>query len=141
MIQRLPGSVPGRSRAVIHDGRVFTVTERANGSKGCGGVMRAAPAGLTGLHDPFGLGADAAAVTHGHPSGYFTAGFLARLGGPDAPPRLPRRTVALLRTDARERSRPGGAAALTAYLRFDSDFRKRHSRLSVAPSLPLIGRP
>ena len=25
MIQRLPASAPGRSRAVIHDGRVFTV--------------------------------------------------------------------------------------------------------------------
>jgi enamine deaminase RidA (YjgF/YER057c/UK114 family) len=30
MIQRLPGSAPGRSRAVIHDGLVFTVaTARA----------------------------------------------------------------------------------------------------------------
>ena len=40
--------------------------------------MRAAPAGLTGLHDPFGLGTMAAAVTHGHPTGYLTAGFLSK---------------------------------------------------------------
>jgi ADP-ribosyl-[dinitrogen reductase] hydrolase len=34
--------------------------------------------GLTRLHDPFGLGTLVAAVTHGHPSGHLTAGFLAR---------------------------------------------------------------
>ncbi len=50
---------------------------RLNDSKGCGGVMRAAPAGLVGAPDPFTLGCDAAAITHSHPTGYVAAGFLA----------------------------------------------------------------
>jgi ADP-ribosylglycohydrolase len=52
----------------------------ANGSKGCGGVMRVAPCGLVaGLHEdgPFHLGVAAAALTHGHPTGYLAAGALA----------------------------------------------------------------
>lgn len=52
----------------------------ANSSKGCGGVMRAAPCGLVaGLEEdgPFHLGVAAAALTHGHPTGYFAAGALA----------------------------------------------------------------
>jgi ADP-ribosyl-[dinitrogen reductase] hydrolase len=48
----------------------------SNDSKGCGGVMRAAPAGLAG-GDPFRLGCQAAALTHGHPSGYLAGGALA----------------------------------------------------------------
>jgi ADP-ribosylglycohydrolase len=47
-----------------------------NDSKGSGGVMRAAPAGLAG-GDPFRLGCQAAMLTHGHPSGYLAAGALA----------------------------------------------------------------
>lgn len=52
---------------------------KVNDSKGCGGVMRAAPAGLVRWPLPaaFGLGADVAAITHGHPSGYLAAGVLA----------------------------------------------------------------
>lgn len=53
-----------------------------NNSKGCGGVMRVAPvglfAGMIGDDDRvFGMAADAAALTHGHPSGYLSAGHLA----------------------------------------------------------------
>jgi ADP-ribosyl-[dinitrogen reductase] hydrolase len=54
---------------------------RINDSKGCGGVMRAAPAALWSA-DPvevFALGAATAALTHGHPSGYLSAGALAFL--------------------------------------------------------------
>lgn len=54
---------------------------RVNDSKGCGGVMRAAPAALWSA-DPvevFALGAATAALTHGHPSGYLSAGALAFL--------------------------------------------------------------
>ncbi len=51
-----------------------------NDSKGCGGVMRVAPIGLV-AEDPFRLAADAAALTHGHPSGYLAAGALADLIG------------------------------------------------------------
>jgi len=48
-----------------------------NDSKGCGGVMRVAPVGLSGERDPFSLACDIAALTHGHPSGYLSAGVLA----------------------------------------------------------------
>lgn len=53
-----------------------------NTSKGCGGVMRVAPIGLLaqviGDDDRvFGMAADAAAITHAHPSGYLSAGYLA----------------------------------------------------------------
>ncbi len=64
-LSALMGGVPG------------TVDQRINDSKGCGGVMRAAPAGLVDAPDPFELGADLAALTHGHPSGFLSAGALA----------------------------------------------------------------
>jgi ADP-ribosylglycohydrolase len=44
-----------------------------NNSKGCGGVMRVAPVGLVAPW-PCGLGIASAALTHGHPSGYLSAG-------------------------------------------------------------------
>lgn len=52
-----------------------------NGSKGCGGVMRAAPVGMVprSYGDPFSTGCEIAAITHGHPSGFLSAGFLAML--------------------------------------------------------------
>jgi ADP-ribosylglycohydrolase len=51
-----------------------------NTSKGCGGVMRVAPVGLAlAAADPFGLGCDLAALTHGHPTGYLAAGFFAHV--------------------------------------------------------------
>jgi ADP-ribosylglycohydrolase len=50
----------------------------ANNSKGCGGVMRAAPAGLAS-GNPFRLGCQAAALTHGHRSDYLAAGALAQM--------------------------------------------------------------
>ncbi len=52
-----------------------------NDSKGCGGVMRVAPVGLLAFfrHDAFVLGAECAAITHGHPSGYLSAGYFASL--------------------------------------------------------------
>jgi ADP-ribosyl-[dinitrogen reductase] hydrolase len=52
----------------------------ANWSKGCGGVMRTAPVGLAPpRRAPFSLAADLAALTHGHPSGFLSAGFVADL--------------------------------------------------------------
>ncbi|MEE9576688.1 MAG: ADP-ribosylglycohydrolase family protein [Gemmatimonadota bacterium] len=47
-----------------------------NGSKGCGGVMRIAPAGLFAT-DPFRFGCEAAALTHGHPTGLLASGAFA----------------------------------------------------------------
>jgi ADP-ribosylglycohydrolase len=49
-----------------------------NTSKGCGSVMRIAPVGLAlAADDPFGLGCDLGALTHGHATGYLAAGFFA----------------------------------------------------------------
>ena len=53
--------------------------EPRNNSKGCGGVMRMAPAGLVQDADSFQLGCDLAAITHGHPSGYLAAGAFAAI--------------------------------------------------------------
>jgi ADP-ribosyl-[dinitrogen reductase] hydrolase len=66
-------------RATAAGGAVGTVARPINNSKGCGGVMRAAPAGFLGpdLARSFTLGCDVAALTHGHPSGYLPAGVLA----------------------------------------------------------------
>jgi ADP-ribosylglycohydrolase len=50
-----------------------------NNSKGCGGVMRVAPIGLLPLGDSFELGAEAAHLTHGHPTGYIASGAFAYL--------------------------------------------------------------
>ena len=55
--------------------------EPLNQSKGCGGVMRVAPIGLFGPdpHSAFKVGCEAAAITHGHPSGYYSAGAFAAI--------------------------------------------------------------
>jgi len=56
-----------------------TPTAPINQSKGCGGVMRAAPMGLARAWNPYTLGCATAALTHGHPSGWIPAGVFARL--------------------------------------------------------------
>jgi ADP-ribosylglycohydrolase len=52
-----------------------------NHSKGCGGVMRVAPIGLVAEDEEraFSLGCETAAITHGHPSGYYSAGCFAAI--------------------------------------------------------------
>ena len=53
-----------------------------NDSKGCGGVMRAAPAGVYYYKEPekaYQLGCDLAFITHCHPLGYQSAGALAMI--------------------------------------------------------------
>jgi ADP-ribosylglycohydrolase len=58
-----------------------------NDSKGCGAVMRVAPVGLfraaggceADFNATFQLAADIGAITHGHPTGYLTAGVFAVL--------------------------------------------------------------
>lgn len=52
--------------------------EAQNDSKGCGAVMRMAPVGLVAAQ-PFDLGSKAGRITHGHPTGYLAAGYLAQL--------------------------------------------------------------
>ena len=65
----------------LRSGRCGRVNEYKpiNDSKGCGGVMRAAPAGIVGetVERAFELGCQTAAVTHGHPTGWLAAGALA----------------------------------------------------------------
>ena len=66
------------------------VTRATNDSKGCGGVMRIAPLGMYFAHslsqernrdhvlsNIFATGKDLAAITHGHPSGFLSAGAFA----------------------------------------------------------------
>lgn len=57
-----------------------TLENPINNSKGCGGVMRVAPIGLIEMLSPeqaFEIAARAAAITHGHPGGYWSAGAMA----------------------------------------------------------------
>lgn len=64
--------------SALGSGRTGTTESKINNSKGCGGVMRVAPAGLAyppGL--AFEIAAELAAITHGHPSGYLSSGLLA----------------------------------------------------------------
>jgi len=59
-----------------------TIKNPLNESKGCGGAMRSAPVGLFCRFDPtqaFELGARSAAITHGHPSGYLSAGMVSAI--------------------------------------------------------------
>ena len=71
--RRAPGNT---CLSALRSGVMGSMRDRVNGSKGCGGIMRVAPVGLAG-HDPFTLGCELAAITHGHPSGYLAAGFFA----------------------------------------------------------------
>ena len=72
---------PGRTcLAGLRGERMGRMEQPLNTSKGCGGVMRVAPVGLAlGVDDPFRLGCEVAALTHGHPTGYLAAGFLAQV--------------------------------------------------------------
>ncbi|MEE8430027.1 MAG: ADP-ribosylglycohydrolase family protein [Candidatus Desulfatibia sp.] len=64
----------------LQSGIMGTVEHPINNSKGCGGVMRTAPAGLAfKAEKAFAKGSKYAAITHGHPSGYLSAGYLSSL--------------------------------------------------------------
>jgi NAD-dependent SIR2 family protein deacetylase/ADP-ribosylglycohydrolase/protein-tyrosine phosphatase/TPR repeat protein len=68
---------PGNScLSALRSGKMGTIEEPINNSKGCGGVMRVAPIGLI-ADDAFNLACEAAAITHGHPTGYLSAGVFA----------------------------------------------------------------
>jgi ADP-ribosylglycohydrolase len=73
---RAPGNT---CLSALRTGVIGTPEAPLNNSKGCGGVMRAAPVGfsLFASRDGFELGSRSAAITHGHPSGYLPAGALA----------------------------------------------------------------
>jgi ADP-ribosylglycohydrolase len=75
--RRAPGNT---CLSALSSGRMGTLKEPINNSKGCGGVMRTAPVGL--LFPPgaaFEQGAEYAAITHGHPSGYLSAGYISEM--------------------------------------------------------------
>jgi ADP-ribosylglycohydrolase len=83
--RRAPGTT---CLSALRDGVLSEEGIVNNSSKGCGGVMRAAPAGLLAarIHSgdttgtirlAFEIGCATAALTHGHPSGYYPAGVLA----------------------------------------------------------------
>jgi ADP-ribosyl-[dinitrogen reductase] hydrolase len=77
--QRAPG---GTCLSALRSGGGGTIEKPINDSKGCGGAMRTAPLGLLTLANAetaFRMGAEAAALTHGHPSGYLSAGLVAAL--------------------------------------------------------------
>jgi ADP-ribosyl-[dinitrogen reductase] hydrolase len=65
--------------SALADERVGSVEQPLNSSKDCGALVRIAPVGLFGFPDPLETAVEIAAVTHGHPTGYLTAGFLATL--------------------------------------------------------------
>jgi ADP-ribosylglycohydrolase/protein-tyrosine phosphatase len=78
-VRRAPGNT---CLSALRAGGRGDLVRPINDSKGCGGVMRAAPAGLLPGITPqaaFDLGVRGAALTHGHPSGYLPAGVLAAL--------------------------------------------------------------
>jgi ADP-ribosylglycohydrolase len=88
--RRAPGNT---CLEALRSGRMGSVDRAINGSKGCGGVMRAAPVGLVDgsradagdafgsdaadLEGIFDLAIEIAAITHGHPSGFLPAGVVA----------------------------------------------------------------
>jgi ADP-ribosylglycohydrolase len=61
--------------------RVGAPDRPVNFSKGCGGLMRIAPVGLffDDAQKAFDMGCGIAAITHGHPSGYLSAGAFATM--------------------------------------------------------------
>ena len=79
-VRRAPGNTCLSSLAKTSGQRYGTIRDRVNDSKGCGGVMRVAPVGLFFYRRPetaFEMAAECAAITHGHPSGYLSAGAFA----------------------------------------------------------------
>lgn len=73
--QRAPGNTCLSAMMLAQPG---LVSHPINDSKGCGGVMRAAPIGLFGER-PFDLGCQSCAITHGHASGYLAGGAFAAI--------------------------------------------------------------
>ncbi len=68
--------------SALSSGKAGSIKEPINNSKGCGTVMRIAPVGLMFHDNPrkaFSIACDFSAITHGHPTGYLSAGFLAAM--------------------------------------------------------------
>ena len=84
--RRAPGNTCLSSLEHYHRFHEYgSIRDRINHSKGCGGVMRCAPVGLYFCDSPFTieqsdrLGAESAAITHGHSLGFMPAALLAHI--------------------------------------------------------------
>ncbi len=84
--QMFSSRAPGNTCLSAIESNTFgTIEEPINRSKGCGGVMRVAPIGLYFGDKPISIdevdkiGADAAALTHGHSLGYIPAAALVHI--------------------------------------------------------------
>lgn len=78
-VRRAPGNT---CISALSSGKMGSMEIPLNQSKGCGGVMRVAPIGLFLYEDPsqaFYVACEAAAITHGHPTGFLAAGAFAML--------------------------------------------------------------
>lgn len=81
-VQRAPGNTCIEALMGAADHNYGKLTNKINNSKGCGGVMRVAPAGLYFHRDSeraFRMASEFAAITHTHPTGYLAAGALATI--------------------------------------------------------------
>jgi ADP-ribosylglycohydrolase len=77
--RRAPGNT---CLSALQSKEIGSVKNKINDSKGCGTVMRMAPVGIFYHGDrkrAFKKGVAFSALTHGHPSGYLSGGFLAAL--------------------------------------------------------------
>lgn len=75
--RRAPGNT---CLSALSSGVAGTVENPINDSKGCGAIMRVAPIGLLYNNDSneaFKIACELSAITHGHPTGYLSAGFFA----------------------------------------------------------------
>ncbi len=81
-VQRAPGNTCISALMGANSHNYGRLTNKINDSKGCGGVMRVAPAGLYFCRDSeraFRMGAEFAAITHTHPTGYLASGAFAAI--------------------------------------------------------------
>lgn len=77
--RRAPGNT---CLSALRAGGNGSIANPVNHSKGCGGAMRTAPIGLItawSVETCFDVGARASAITHGHPSGYWSGGAMAAI--------------------------------------------------------------
>lgn len=68
--------------SALRGGIAGTIDDKLNDSKGCGTIMRVAPVGLMFEGDnenAFKIACELSAITHGHPTGYLSAGFFASI--------------------------------------------------------------
>ncbi|GAO29934.1 ADP-ribosylglycohydrolase family protein [Geofilum rubicundum] len=77
--RRAPGNT---CLSALESGVAGSVEEPINNSKGCGTIMRVAPVGLLFMgeaEEAFRIACETSAITHGHVTGYLSAGVLAAI--------------------------------------------------------------